>query len=229
MNKIFLKSNQISKGTTRDYVYTTLKQQIINLDLKPKVKMSEQDIADELDVSRTPVREAFLKLSQENLVTIYPQIGTVISEIDLELVEEGRFVRENIERAIVREACEKFEEEQLFQLETNITMQSLCLEKGSYNRLLELDNQFHQLLFSGCNKLRTWQMIQSLNSHFDRLRTLRLASNPDWDIVVSQHENIFNHIARKQPDEAEALIQEHLKLMNYEKDEIKQDYPDYFK
>jgi len=229
VKKIFTKSQHRPKGSTRDYVYTTLKQKIIDLQLKPNAKMSEQDIADELEVSRTPVREAFLKLSQENLVKIYPQKGTVISEIDLELVEEGRFVRENIERAIVREACEKFAEEQLFQMETNITMQNLCLKKGSYHRLLELDNEFHQLLFAGCNKLRTWQMIQNLNSHFDRLRTLRLASNPDWDIVVSQHERIFHHISLKEPDQAEALIVEHLKLVNYEKEEIKQDYPNYFK
>lgn len=116
-------------GSTRNYVYTTLKKKIIELELKPGFKISEQEIADELNVSRTPVREAFLKLSQEDLLSIYPQRGTIVSEIDLELVEEGRFIRENIESAIVREACNKFGEEELFQLETNITMQTLCLKK----------------------------------------------------------------------------------------------------
>lgn len=202
---------------------------IIELELKPNVKISEQEIADELQVSRTPVREAFIKLSQEDLLNIYPQKGTIITEIDLELVEEGRFVRENIERAIVREACEKFREEQLFQLETNLTMQALCLEKGTHHRLFELDGQFHQLLFEGCNKLRTWKMIMNMNSHFDRLRMLRLETNTDWEVVVSQHEEIFRYISLKEADRAEELIIKHLNLVNFEKNELELLYPTYFK
>lgn len=224
-----LKSTNNIKGSTRNFVYKTLKQKIISLELEPNFKISEQEIADELNVSRTPVREAFLKLSQENLLTIYPQKGTIISEIDLDLVEEGRFVRENIERAIVREACEKFEEDQLFLIETNLTMQKLCLEKGSRHRLFELDDQFHQLLFEGCNKLRTWNMIRSMNSHFDRLRMLRLASNPDWVVLVSQHEDILHNISLRKADQAEELIIKHLNLVNYEKEGLRLHYPNYFK
>lgn len=216
-------------GSTRDFVYTTLKKQIIELKLKPSYKISEQDIADELHVSRTPVREAFLKLAQEDLLRIFPQKGTFISEIDLELVEEGRFIREHIESAILREACNAFGSDFLFQLETNLTMQILCLKKGSHHRLLELDDQFHQILFEGCNKSRTWKMIREMNSHFDRLRILRLASNTDWEVLVSQHEEIFHCISIKDVDRAEELIVEHLNLVNFEKEELKQHYPTYFK
>lgn len=217
------------KESTRSFVYNQLRQQIINFDLKPNSKISEQEIANELNVSRTPVREAFLKLSQENLVKIYPQKGTFISEIDLALVEEGRFVREHIERAVVREACNIFGEDQLFALETNITMQKLCLDQGSYHRLFELDDQFHKLLFAGCKKLRTWELISNMNSHFDRLRMLRLAVNPDWKIVVSQHTELFQLISQKQATKAEKLMIEHLNLVNFEKEELKQSYPDFFK
>lgn len=228
VSKIISNNSKIT-GSTRNYVYTTLKKQIIELKLKPNYKISEQEIADELHVSRTPVREAFLKLAQENLLRIFPQKGTFVSEIDLDLVEEGRFIRENIESAIVREACNTFESEQLFQLETNLTMQALCLKKDSYHRLLELDDQFHQILFEGCNKSRTWKMIREMNSHFDRLRMLRLASNTDWQVLVSQHEEIFHCISIKDAARAEELIVEHLNLVNYEKDELKQHYPVYFK
>lgn len=221
--------NREINGSTRDFVYTTLKKKIIELELKPNYKISEQEIADELHVSRTPVREAFIKLSHEDLLNILPQKGTIVTEIDLELVEEGRFVRENIESAIVREACETFGEEQLFQLETNLTMQALCLKKGTHHRLFELDEQFHQLLFVGCNKLRTWKMIRNMNSHFDRLRMLRLETNPDWEVVVSQHEEIFRFISLKEANRAEELIIKHLNLVNFEKDEIKLKYPTYFK
>ncbi|QTN00793.1 FCD domain-containing protein [Sediminibacillus dalangtanensis] len=214
--------------STRSFVYETLKKRIIELELEPGHKISEQEIAADLEVSRTPVREAFLKLSQENLLGIFPQIGSIVSKIDLHLVEEGRFVRENIERAIVREACQNFGEEQLFQLESNLAMQELCLDKGSYSRLLELDDQYHRLLFEGCNKLRTWTMIRQMNSHFDRLRVLRLASDLDWDVLVSQHRDIYDYIQQREADMAEKLILDHLNLVNYEKEELKLAYSNYF-
>ncbi|MBP1969336.1 DNA-binding GntR family transcriptional regulator [Virgibacillus natechei] len=216
-------------GSTRDFVYNTLKKRIIEWELEPGTKISENEIAIELNVSRTPAREAFLMLAQEELIGIYPQKGSIVAEIDLELVEEGRFVRENVERAIVREACKEFGEDQLFQLETNITMQELCLKKGSHHRLFELDEEFHRLLFEGCNKIRTWKLIRQMNSHFDRLRVLRLASNPDWNVVVTQHKELFNFISNGEQDLAEKLIIEHLNLVNFEKEELKLHYSSYFK
>lgn len=216
-------------GSTRDYVYETVKQQIINWELEPDTKISEKEFADKLGVSRTPVREAFLKLAQEELLGIFPQSGTVVSKVDLGLVEEGRFVRETIERSLIQEVCETFDEEMLFRLETNITMQELCLEKGSYNRLFELDEEFHRLFFEGCNKLRTWHLVRQMNSHFDRLRILRLAANTDWKIVVSQHRKIFDHISKNETALAEEEITKHLKLVNLEKAALKERYPGYFK
>lgn len=229
VKKIERHTKKRRRGTARNFVYSVLKQQIINLEIKPNTKISEQDIANQLEVSRTPVREAFLKLSQENLVEIFPQQGTFVSEIDLDLVEEGRFVRETLERAVVREACTKLSDDQLFQLESNIAMQKLCLEKGSFQRLFELDEQFHRLLFEGCNKLRTWALISQMNSHFDRLRMLRLSSNPDWKVVVSQHKEIFESVSRKNLDKAEKVMMKHLNLVNYEKNELIARYPDYFR
>lgn len=224
-----ISSTKRINGSTRDYVYETVKQQIINWELEPGTKISEKEFASKLEVSRTPVREAFLKLAQEELLGIYPQSGTVVSKVDLELVEEGRFVREKIERALIQEVCESFGEEKLFRLETNITMQELCLEKGSYHRLFELDEEFHRLFFEGCNKLRTWKVVRQMNIHFDRLRVLRLAANSDWDIVVSQHRRIFEYISKREVALAEEEITSHLKLVNLEKEALKESYPGYFK
>ncbi|WP_404455211.1 GntR family transcriptional regulator [Virgibacillus necropolis] len=216
-------------GSTRDFVYHTIKKQIIDLDLEPGTKISEKEVSERLQVSRTPVREAFLKLAHEELLGVYPQSGTIITKIDPQLVEEGRFVRESIEKAIVKEASQTFNKDQLFQLETNITLQELCLEKDSHHRLFELDEEFHRLLFDGCKKLRTWNMVRQMNSHFDRLRMLRLASIPDWKVVVSQHKDIFNYISNGDPDRAQEIMESHLKLVNIEMGEVKILYPGYFK
>jgi DNA-binding GntR family transcriptional regulator len=215
-------------GSTRDYVYKTIKDEIINWVLEPGTKISEKEVADKLEVSRTPVREAFLKLAQEELIGIYPQSGTIVSKIDLGHVEEARFIRENIERAVVRIACLEFQPEQLFMLETNLAMQELCLKKGTPHRLFELDEEFHKILFDACRKQRSWKMIRQMNSHFDRLRVLRLTTNKDWNEVVFQHKQIFTAIACRDPDQAEELMVNHLRLVNYEKESLKNEYPDFF-
>ncbi|QTN00477.1 FCD domain-containing protein [Sediminibacillus dalangtanensis] len=229
MEVVTISTTKRVNGSTRDFVYETVKQQIINWELEPGTKISEKEVAEKLEVSRTPVREAFMKLAQEELLGVYPQSGTRVSQIDLSLVEEGRFVRENIERAIVKEACSNFGEDQLFQLETNLTMQDLCLEKGTHHRLFELDEAFHRLLFEGSGKQRTWEMIRKMNTHFDRLRMLRLASNPDWNVLVSQHKEIFGYISKQQADLAEEAMRKHLHLVDFEKEELKERYPNYFK
>ncbi|MDM5339068.1 GntR family transcriptional regulator [Fictibacillus enclensis] len=218
----------IRNGSTRDYVYQTIKNEIINWELKPGTKISEKEIGEKLQVSRTPVREAFMKLAQEELLGIYPQIGTIVSRIDLELVEEARFIRENIEKAIVRIACVQIGKEDTFRLETNIAMQELCLERGTHQQLFELDEDFHKIIFEITNKQRTWNIIRKMNSHFDRLRVLRLASNHDWSIVISQHKEIFKAILEKNQDKAEQVMVNHLKLVNFEKEKLKEMHPDYF-
>ncbi|MBU9710349.1 GntR family transcriptional regulator [Evansella tamaricis] len=218
-----------ANGSTRNYVYKTIRDKIINWEIKPGQKISEKEVSEELSVSRTPVREAFLQLAQEDLLEIYPQIGTVVSKIDFSLVEEARFVRETIERAIVRDLCENVSEDFIFEMETNVTMQALCIEKGTHKRLFELDQQFHYLLYKENKKIRTWMFIRQMNGHFDRLRSLRLASDPNWNLIVNQHKEIFENIMKKDPAGAEATMGSHLLLVNSEKESLKENYSNYFK
>lgn len=195
----------------------------------PGAKISEKEVAVQLQVSRTPVREAFLLLAQEELIDVFPQSGTMISYLNLELVEEGRFIRQTIEQVIVKEACLLLNHEQLFKLESNLAMQTLCLEKGTHQQLFDLDEAYHQMLFEGCQKMRSWRIIRQLNSHFDRLRMLRLATNSDWYNIVNQHKLIFNAICEKDVEQAVGQMAQHLEVVNYEKEELKEKYPNYFK
>ncbi|GAB2539702.1 GntR family transcriptional regulator [Gracilibacillus alcaliphilus] len=216
------------RGSSRDHVYNSIRTQIMAGAIPPGEKLSEKEISEQFNVSRTPVREAFLKLSQEELLNIYPQIGSIVSKIDLKLVEEGRFVRKNIEKAVIKEVAEVINQEDLLQLETNLTLQNFSLEKGSYQRLFELDNEFHQLLYSACKKQRTWAMVQQMNIQFDRLRLLRLSVNHDWGIVVSQHHNIYQAIVDKEPILAEQAAIEHLNLVEFEINQLLEDHPNFF-
>lgn len=220
--------NQKIRGSTRAYSYNLLKERILHLELKPGTKISEKEIADELQVSRTPVREAFMKLAEEELLDIIPQSGTIVSHINLEHVEEGRFMREKMEKEIVTLACASFPEEYRFRLETNIAMQEVCIGKNNFYRLFELDEEFHQILFQGTGKLRTWKMLQQLNIPFNRLRLLRLAEDSNLEVIISQHKEIYRLITERKTDQAVQVMEAHLRLVVIEQESIKAKYPHYF-
>ncbi|MDK8194040.1 GntR family transcriptional regulator [Paenibacillus sp. UMB7766-LJ446] len=220
--------NQKIRGSTRAYSYNLIKERILHLELEPGTKISEKEIADELQVSRTPVREAFMKLAEEELLDIIPQSGTIVSHINLEHVEEGRFMREKMEKEIVTLACTAFPEEFRFRLETNIAMQEVCIGKNNFYRLFELDEEFHQILFQGTGKMRTWKMLQQLNIPFNRLRLLRLSEDSDAEVIISQHKEIYRLITERETDRAVKVMEAHLRLVVVEQEKMKAKYPHYF-
>src|SRR5690606_9977779 len=109
------------------YVYEIIKKNIINLNMPPGTRVSEKEISDLLNVSRTPVREAFIKLSKEGLIYVVPQKGSYISHIDLDAVEDARFIRECLEKAVMEIATENFPIKLIKELERNIDIQRQLL------------------------------------------------------------------------------------------------------
>jgi GntR family transcriptional regulator, rspAB operon transcriptional repressor len=215
--------------STREHVYHLLREQILELQLEPGASLSEKEISEKFQVSRTPVREAFLKLSQEGLLEVYPQKGTFVSLIDLGLVEEARFMREQLEKAVVKLACECFPEDKLISLEMNLKMQEICEKQKDYQKLFELDEDFHRTIFQGCNKERIWLAMQPMNTHLNRIRILRLTSNYNWNDILSQHTEIFNAIKDQSPERGVKIMQDHLTLVVIDKEELKKVNPKYFR
>ena len=145
-----------------------LRHDILHLVLKPGTKISEQEVSERFQVSRTPVREVFVRLFQDGLVEIYPQRGTYVSLINLAHVDEGRFVREVLEMAVVREICGELTRDDIVHLESNLAQQEVCHENQSYLQMLSLDERFHATLFRIAEQERTWQMVSQLNNDFFR-------------------------------------------------------------
>ncbi|PZE20011.1 GntR family transcriptional regulator [Paenibacillus xerothermodurans] len=217
------------RGLVRDYVYETLKKNIMELRLEPGRFISEKELVEMLSVSRTPIREALVRLTQEELIETTPHKGSIISLIDLEHAEESRFLRATLESAIVREACAKLSREQILNLQNLIALQELCESEGNYERLFELDEQFHQTIIVGCGRTRTWGLIQQVTTHYNRIRFLRLASNHDWRVILAQHRGIVQAIQENDPAAAEQVLRDHLDRVIIEKEELRQKYPRYFK
>ncbi|WP_315068131.1 GntR family transcriptional regulator [uncultured Clostridium sp.] len=220
---------EVKKNTTSKTIYYKLREEIINLYLEPGTSISEKELSEKYSVSRTPVREALVRLAQEGLVQIYPQRGTIVSLIDLSAVEDGRFLREHLERAVVKEACKEFSQENMLALEMNLKLQQMYIESHDDKKLFEADEEFHKIIFEGSNKKRIWNSINDGSTEFQRIRMLRLAANPSWDNIFEQHKEIFDSIKNNDPEKAEKYMKEHLNMVTFDKNTVKEIYPNYFK
>lgn len=212
----------------REYVIRVLRHNIINLNLKPGQFVSENEIAEILGVSRTPVREAFIELSKSSLVEIYPQKGTCISPIDMDIVEESRFMRCVLEKAIIQLVCDKASQRDIISLEENIRLQEACREQMDPQYLLFLDDRFHEYLFKICNKKMTYNLIKSAMAQFDRVRILNFVEM-DMNISINEHKQLFEAIKNLDKQSAAELMEKHLTRVIFDMSYLMEKHPEYFK
>ena len=126
----------------REYALRIMNKNLLNMNLAPGMALSEQEIANELEISRTPVREAFIRLAHDNLLDILPQKGTYVAKIDLGQVAESIFLRETMEHAIMQAACTTFSESSLQKLQSCLDLQELCVKRNDFPRFFEMDGTF---------------------------------------------------------------------------------------
>ncbi|ADL51992.1 GntR family transcriptional regulator [Clostridium cellulovorans] len=195
----------------KDYAYRVLKENIMSLELKPGELLSEIELSEKLGISRTPIREVLMKLKSEHLIEVKPQSGTYVSLIDLDLVQEARFMRFALEEKVLKSACEEFNEELFVELDKNLYAQQILADmEGGEKEFHKLDNRFHELFFLGVNKVNVWQSILNISTHYNRMRLLSQAEDPKKD-VVEQHAEFIKVIKEKHIDKVESLINDHMR------------------
>lgn len=220
-------SERFPRETGRDYALRMLKENIINLELAPGSAISENELAAELGLSRTPVREALIELSKVKIVDVQPQKKSLVSFIDYDMVEESRFMRNQLECAVAELACGMASAEDIERLSENVKLQNFYLESGSSEQLMRLDNQFHQTLFEIAQKPQVFAMIQNFSIHFDRVRRMALDSVKDLKIV-QDHAAITIAIRENRPQEAHELMEKHLSRYKVDAAAVRSKYPQYF-
>ena len=211
----------------REYALRTIKDNIIRLELAPGSLVSENELAAEMGLSRTPVREALIELAKVKIIEIAPQKRSMVAYIDYELVEEARFMRNVLECAVVELACQCAGEEALLSLEKNVTLQRFYLENSNYGGIMELDDQFHKTLFQIAQKLQVYEMIQHISIHFDRVRSMALSSVKEIKIV-EDHAQLLQALRDQDGARARALMEKHLNRYKFDEAAIRETYPQYF-
>lgn len=222
-------TKRLPRETGRDYALRTLKENIIRLELEPGCMVSENELAAEMGLSRTPVREALIELSKVKIVEIFPQKGSVVSLIDYNLVEESQFMRRVLECAVVELDCAKVTAEDLAKLRENVRLQAFYVNSGDTDgMLLELDDQFHKMLFDIAQKPQVFTLMRNIAIHFDRVRSITLSDVKPGN-VVEAHGNIVEAIADRNPVAARMYMEQHLNQYRSVERLVRERYPDYFK
>ncbi len=191
-------------------VYRTLRRAIITCQVLPGILLSEKDISTQFNVSRQPVREAFIKLAEAGLVKILPQRGTFVTKISVKKVIDGQFIREAVECAIIKRAAQEISDADLLLLEKNLKEQIDANKRKDIRYFLEKDDEFHQILMNVVDCPMAWETVENIKAMMDRVRYLTLEDISPPEDLVKQHEKIVIALKKHDPEMAALALHEHL-------------------
>lgn len=217
-----------SKEKARDYAIRVLRENIVSLTLEPGWKVSETELAAQMGLSRTPIREALLELSNYGIIDIFPQHTSMIAKIDPVRIDEAQFMRLALETAAAQMACDVATEEQLDELHEMVQIQKVYLANGNSIMLLKMDNAFHRAVFAICNKLTSYGLMQNMAVHFDRLRRLTVTTIKNLK-VVEDHEAILAALRARDKAGAERCMTVHLTRYKQDQTIIHENYRHLFR
>lgn len=221
-------AEKLANESNREYALRVIRENLVFLGLEPGIMISEQDIAEELHLSRTPVHEALQELARTKIIEVFPQKGSRVSLIDMKLVNESMFMRKIIEEAVVMEACDKASEADIKFLEENVMLQAVYQSSKNLDKLLELDNIFHKRMYEIADRMQCYQAVHEMSIHFDRVRELSLHSG-NIGSVIDEHKQILKYFAAKDKENLRKMQIAHLERISLDEHGIREQYSKYFK
>jgi GntR family transcriptional regulator, rspAB operon transcriptional repressor len=208
MADMVLSTIDVLRGpSATDLVYDELYRRIVELDLPPGARISEQDVARRVGISRQPVRDAFYRLSTLGLVQVQPQRATTVSLISEDAVLQARFVRAALESETARAAA-SLPPARLGRLEELVVAQERAVAADDRIRFHALDDAFHQEICDASGHGFAWTLIRANKAHMDRVRWLSLAFGART--ALEDHIRILDALRDGDPERAAAAMRDHL-------------------
>jgi GntR family transcriptional regulator, rspAB operon transcriptional repressor len=193
-----------------EQIYRVLRKSIIRLDRRPGAALSEKDICAEFGVSRTPVREALQRLSEEDLVDVFPHSGTYVSRISFKAAEEGFVIRNVLEIESVHRACSHITDQQIQDLQEIIKRMRQILAENQLTEYIDADDALHASIAAYSSMPRIWKFISLAKVHLDRMRQLSASVPGHLAEVTEQHAAIVDALSRRNATQAELAMRIHL-------------------
>ena len=193
-------------------IYETIRRDIVRMRLRPGERLSENELGLRFGTSRTPVREAIVRLVDDGLIEVWPQRGTFVSRISLRAIKRARFVRNALELGIIREAAEHgLPEVALKEAERAIAEQRKA--GNDPNRFTDADDKFHRTFANAIGYGDIWSIVESQKAEFDRIRFLSLPEVTPVDLLIRQHRAILKAVVARDAETAEKILRAHLSIV----------------
>lgn len=208
--------------------YEQLKKDIMTLMLRPGDAISAAKIAERYQVSRTPAREAIVKLEKDGLVDIYPKSKTLISKINLDRAKQEWFVRRSLEISIVDDFMIGCTEETIHKLEKNLEVFSKSLYPIASYEYYMLDQEFHSIIYEAAGQYWAEFIINSLITHYNRMRFIIGFTDDIRQKTYQEHERIVEAAKSHNADLMRETLDIHIQGTILKDMEMKQLFPKYF-
>lgn len=214
--------------TLADAQYERLRGAIISMDMLPGTPISEKRIALEEGISRTPIREAILRLTKERLVEVVPKSGTFVARIPISALPEALIARRALENMTTRSAAKYARRSQILELQAMIERQREMAEREDIKGFHRVDEEFHEMVASVGNLSGLWTLVQQVKLQTDRYRHLTLPEDGRMDMVVAEHSAVVAAIARNDEEAASAKMEAHLSGLQLHIAHAVEAHPEYF-
>jgi DNA-binding GntR family transcriptional regulator len=194
----------------RDQIYPLVRRMILTGSIKPGDVIDEKAIAAQLNVSRTPVREAVKKLSDENLVEVVAQSGTRAARIDTNEIAEAFLIRRALESESAAQAALRMNQSHVDRLDDILMLHARALERKKYVEAIERDDDFHRYITDISNLPRLWRAIEISKAQLDRCRHMMVPRKGEAEATLKMHSLIIKALKSGDPEKAAKAMRDHL-------------------
>ena len=213
-------------------VYQKIKEDILTLKLKPGQMISENEIANKYHVSRTPIKNAFLRLKGEQYIEIVPQKGSFVTLLDIRNIQDVIYMRALLELDMLNTIIEEgLTEKAVEGLKANLEEQYKIINSENFTPsiYIDTDNAFHFLLFRLAGRESMWDVVLNYQVYFTRFRLLDVTTSARYDITCLEHQKIIESLEEKNRSKLKKSVMDHLHSSLYRLDDkIKGEFKDYF-
>ncbi len=198
-----------------EVVFDYLRNAILSGDLKPGERLMEISLAEQLGVSRTPVREAIRKLELENFVEMIPRKGAYVAQLKAKDILDILEIRALFDGYAAAAAAETMNDEEVKLLGSNLEKFNKAVARGDKQAMIDTDNRFHDQLVQSTRNRKLIEIVTSLQDQFQRFRILYFNEFDNYGDMQTSHQELFDAIAKRDGKGARELAEKHIKIVEH--------------
>lgn len=201
---------KINNLPIREQIFKKIRMMILNYELKPGDKLIEGQLAEQLGVSRTPVREALHRLEEEGLIEIFPRRYCLVKGITIDSIHEINLIRANLEPLTAVIAVEKLTDEDLTKLDNILSQSKRALSEKDIENLILLNDEFHNLIIQSANLPRITKLLENLQDYYMFFRRSYMKKDELAERTMKEHFEILKALKSRDKDLVEKAYKHHV-------------------